>query len=143
MRIGFHQISRQQRARIDFFNAQHARILAQTRMQLCAANIDANHRGRTALQQAVGKAASGLTDIEAAQAGDRQTDLLQRRFQLEATARHVARFRIVKQAHFGFVWNFVTVLCDVFPLVALAPLQTVGNQPLRLRAAGRQLTLNE
>ena len=53
------------------------------------------------LQQAVGETAGGLADVQAAQAGHRQAGGLQRAFELEPAARHVARFGGVEQLDLG------------------------------------------
>jgi hypothetical protein len=61
-------------------------ILAQARMELVVADLDADHLRRAGLQQAVGEAAGGLADVEADRAAHVQPAAREGAFELERAA---------------------------------------------------------
>ena len=54
-------------ARVHALEDGHARVVAQPRMQLAVADVERDHVRRAVLEQAVGEAAGGRADVEAAQ----------------------------------------------------------------------------
>jgi hypothetical protein len=71
-------------ARVHAFERGDARIGREPRVQLAAADVDADHVLRAALQQHVGEAAGALADVEAGHAGDVDAATFERRGQLQA-----------------------------------------------------------
>jgi hypothetical protein len=68
---------------------------------------------------------------------------MQGRFELEAAARHIARFGQILQLQLSFGRNLVTILGDGLPDIADAPAQTPLNQALGLRAAAGERTRHQ
>ena len=140
---GIEQVLGLQIAGIDVLHAEHAGIGAQLRVELGAAHIHAAHKGRTILQQAIGKPAGGLAHVQAAHACHVQPHHLQRVFQLEAAARHIACLRVVQEPDLRRIGHLVAVFRDPLPRIALQPFNPVGNQPLRLRPRARHVPANQ
>ena len=132
------QFFSRQRTCIHALDADHALVAAQAVVQLAVADIDAHDLQSALLQQAVGEAAGGLADVEAAQAAHVQTGALECAFELEAAARDVFRLGGVEQLQFGSGGNLVAVLGDFFPRHRLVnpPVDTRGNQALGLGTGG-------
>ncbi|MCY1368402.1 hypothetical protein D9M69_553800 [compost metagenome] len=115
-------------------------------MQLPVADVDAHHLGGAVLQQAVGEATGRLADVQAELAGRVHAAGLQRAFELEAAARHVARLGGVGELELGRLGHFVLVLGDVAPRVARArvtPAHAAGDEPHSLRTRRGQAALHQ
>ena len=70
-------------------------------VELPVTHVAGMHSQRAALQQAVGEAAGRGPEIGADQPGDIELEMLERRLELEASARDVAQRRPGLEAHFG------------------------------------------
>ena len=67
-------------------------------MKLGRSDVDARHADDAALQEAVGEAAGRRTDVETVQAFDRNLEMVERPFELLATAGDEAR-RLIDDQH--------------------------------------------
>ena len=123
-------------ARVELFQRLHAGVLRHARVQLALAHIHTQHAGGTVLQQHVGKAASALAHVQAAPATGVDTAGAQRTFELEATARDVARLGGIHQFQLGGHGQIVAVFGHGLPRCRATqpPAHASGNQALRLRA---------
>ncbi|MNW01260.1 hypothetical protein D3C71_1968740 [compost metagenome] len=96
------------------------------------------------LQQAVGEATGRLADVQAELAGRVHAAGLQRAFELEAAARHVACLGGIGELELGRLGHFVLVLDDIAPRVARArvtPTHAAGDEPDSLRTRGGHAAL--
>ena len=114
------------------------------------AYIHAYDLGSAVLQQAIGKAAGGLTHIQAAQTCHVQPCGFQRTFQLQTAARNVFGFGVVKHFNFSSVGNFIAVFSHTLPgcsnlylINQHPPLHTRANQALGLGACGGKAVFNK
>ena len=73
-------------ARIDALEDRHARVVAETRMKLAVADVERDHMRRAVLEQAVGEAARGRADVEAAQAVGGNVEGFERVLELRTAA---------------------------------------------------------
>ena len=112
-------------------------------MQLRTAHIHAHHRPGSGLQQAIGKASGRLTHIQTGKTFHGQTHLLERGFQLEPAARHIARLGVIEQPHLGRFRHLVAILGNAPPGLALRPFDAIGNEPLRLGTGVGKPPLNQ
>src|SRR5579864_238021 len=103
-------------------------------MQLAMSHVHADDMLRALLQQAVGKPAGRLTDIETALATRVDRRRGKRAFELEPSARNVARFGGIEQLELRRLGNLVAVLGDHAPGRAVAPAQSARDKANGLRA---------
>jgi len=129
---------------IEPFDTHHPRIAAQARMQLAMSDIHPHHLRSALLQQAIGEATGTLAHIQTAPARGIPASRLEGAFELESTARNVTRFRVVQQHQLGRFGHLVAVLGHTPESTGTqAPLHPGGDQPLRLRARGREAPFDE
>jgi len=84
---------------------------------LAVSHIHTRHLRGTVLQQAIGKAASGLTYIQAMQALWLYACFSQSALQLQTAARHIPCFGMVLQLQFCLMLHQCTIF--VYPLPSL------------------------
>ena len=77
-------------AGVGAFHGGHARVFAQLLVELPTAHVNGDHGNGAVLEQAVGEAARGGADIEAAQAGHIDGEGIEGGLELAAAATHVA-----------------------------------------------------
>ena len=78
-------------ARVHALEDGHARVVAQPRMKLAVADVERDHVRRAVLEQAVGEAAGGRADVEAAQPVRGHAEGFERVLELLTAAGDVAR----------------------------------------------------
>ena len=82
-----------QRARVDALEHDHARVVAEPRVQLAVADVERDHARGAALQQDVGEAAGRGAEVEAVEPGGVDAEAVERVGELEPGARDVRRRR--------------------------------------------------
>jgi hypothetical protein len=108
------------------------------------ADINADHLRSALLQQAIGETACTLAHIQTPQTFNLSARDLQSPFELETTARHVARFGVIKQLQGSAFRHLIAVFHNGAPRpVGLLPLDAPGDQSLCLRTRSGQAALDE
>ena len=80
-------------ARVDALADHHARIVAQFPIELAVADVDGPHARGAALQQTIGEAAGGASDVQTNLAADIDTEMIQRGSQLDTAAADIRKAR--------------------------------------------------
>src|SRR5581483_5513919 len=136
--IAHHELRRERQlgdvAGVDAFEDDHARVVADLRMQLAVADVERDHARGATLEQHVGEAARRGADVDRIEAGDVETERVERVRELVSRARDVRR---------GCLDLELGVLVHLLARL-LVPRHTTGHdERLRLRARLREAALDE
>ena len=127
--VGIEQCARLQQTRVAALHQPYTLVLAQLHGDLSKAGIDGRDARRAVLQKAVGKAAGRSAHVECPAAGHVDLPELERAFQLESAAAHVAQL-VAEQAQGGIRIDRRAGLVDLLLVDQNAAGQNVGARPL-------------